>query len=100
MLTPGTPSWQKAIQRAIEKVPCFVVMMSPEAKESMWVEREVNYANTQDCRFFPVLVKGSSQDAIPLALISSQYIDIREDDFEAGVETLVNTIRTYLDSRN
>jgi hypothetical protein len=47
-----------------------------------------------------VLVKGSSQDAIPLALISSQYIDIREDDFEAGVETLVNTIRTYLDSRN
>ena len=98
MLTPGTPSWQKAIQRAIERVPCFVVMMSPEAKESTWVEREVNYATTQQCKFFPVLVKGSAQDAIPISLISNQYIDLRED-FETGVESLVTTIREFLDNR-
>lgn len=94
-LTPGTQSWKMAIEDAIENAGCFVVLMSPDAKESQWVGRELDYASAQGLRIFPVLVRGSERSAIPLTLISTQFSDIRQNDHQS-LEALLNSICQHL----
>lgn len=93
-LKPGEESWKRAIEAAIEASQAVVVILSPGAKQSEWVERELDYARAQKRLIFPVLAKGTEQDAIPFALIRSQRADIRGN-YDAGVRTLIDAIRSY-----
>jgi hypothetical protein len=77
-LTPGTPLWRQSIETAIEKAGCVVVILSPDSKTSPWVQRELDYASTQDKPIIPLLVRGDEKTAIPLTLISAQWADLRE----------------------
>lgn len=79
-LEPGTPSWKDSIQEAIEEAGCVVVVLSPDAKKSPWVERELGYAASRGIKIFPVLARGTEQDAVPFELINAQWIDIRGHD--------------------
>lgn len=94
-LKPGEESWKRAIESAIEASQCVVVLLSPGAKQSEWVERELDYARAQKRLIFPILAKGTEQDAIPFSLIRSQRADIRNN-YDAGVKTLIEAIRSYL----
>jgi serine/threonine protein kinase len=78
-LQPGTPSWTKAIETAIDRASALVVLLSPDAKQSPWVETEVNYARTRGIPIYPVLVRGEDATAVPMILISYQYLDARTD---------------------
>ena len=40
----GAQQWQDEILQALERCDWFLVLLSPEAVESMWVKREVAYA--------------------------------------------------------
>jgi len=46
----GAQQWQNEILAAIQRCDWFVVIISPNAIESMWVKREVAYA-LQDRRY-------------------------------------------------
>jgi pSer/pThr/pTyr-binding forkhead associated (FHA) protein len=94
-LMPGEESWKRAIEDAIEASRCVVVLLSPSAKQSEWVERELDYASAQRRPIFPVLVKGNEQDAIPFSLIRSQRADMRRD-YDAGFRTLLDALNTHL----
>lgn len=94
-LTPGTEYWTHAIERAIEDSGCLVVLMSPDAKGSPWVGRELNYAATQGLRIFPLLVAGSPRDSIPLMLSTTQWSDIRGD-FDGGMLHLLNAVYAHM----
>lgn len=96
-LTPGTPSWKNAIERAIEDAACMVVLLSPDAKQSAWIEREIDYSQLQNLPIFPVLVRGDARDSIPFELINVQYTDLSAN-FRAGVEQLAGAIQTALAS--
>ncbi len=76
-LTPGTESWKTAIEQAIEQAAGLVAILSPSAKESLWVERELEFASVNGLKVYPILAKGDSASAIPIELISSQWVDIR-----------------------
>ena len=76
-IEPGTPSWKDSIEKAIKEASCVIALMSPDAKESEWVNREIDYAQMHKIRVFPVLVSGEDTDAVPFALISSQRVDLR-----------------------
>src|SRR5688572_22773645 len=67
-IEPGTPSWKKAIGKAIEEARCLVVILSPDAKASEWVTRELDYATTHQLTIFALLARGNEQTAIPFAL--------------------------------
>jgi curved DNA-binding protein CbpA len=94
-LTPGTESWQREIEKAIEAADALVVTLSPDAKDSEWVRREINYANSQSVRIFPLVARGEDKDAIPFSLIEAQYADIRKD-YRKGMQQLIHGIFQHI----
>ena len=79
-LTPGTDSWKNAIENAIQNAGSVVVLMSPDSKQSIWVEREMDYARACKVPIIPVLARGENEvSAIPFELINAQRVDLRED---------------------
>jgi hypothetical protein len=97
-IEPGTPLWKDAIEHAIELASCVVVILSPDAKNSIWVKRELDYASVQNVPIIALLVRGNDQNAIPFALIGAQYIDIRKQS-DLGIKNIVQVIKYTLDKR-
>ncbi|MBE0703168.1 MAG: toll/interleukin-1 receptor domain-containing protein [Afipia sp.] len=94
-LQPGTSSWKRAVEAAIRGARSMVVIMTPDSKESEWVERELNAAKEYDVHIFPVLARGNPKTAIPLQLNSYQYVDIRkEEHYRTALLKLVRAVRT------
>ena len=50
--------WVEAIEEAIESSAAVVVVMTPEAKESEWVQREILLAQDLKKPIFPLLLRG------------------------------------------
>ncbi|MEZ4669613.1 MAG: toll/interleukin-1 receptor domain-containing protein [Anaerolineae bacterium] len=71
-LTPSA-RWWKAIEHNVETCSAFVVVMSPSAYESDWVEREILLAEKQKRPIFPVLLAGEPWSR----LANIQYEDLR-----------------------
>jgi len=76
-LKAGISSWLKEIERQIEQSNAVIVVLSPSAKKSEWVARELLYATTHEVPIIPILHKGDEKLSIPLLLIATQYIDMR-----------------------
>ena len=95
-LQPGTPIWQQSIEDAIDQSRCMVVVLSPDAKQSMWVNSEITVAQDSKLRIFPVLIVGDARTAIPLALRTTQWVDARQGLREAANEKLLPALRLYL----
>lgn len=96
-LEPGTPSWQAAIEQAIEQSGCIVVLLSPDSKNSEWVRNELSYATTHNKTIYPVLVRGNENEAVPIRLINTQRIDVRTR-FLEHMQKLVDKLQEYLRS--
>jgi predicted component of type VI protein secretion system len=94
-LQPGSAEWEREIKEAIDHSDTVVVILSPEAERSAWITREVAIAEAFEKRIFPILVRGTQEDAIPLGLISYQRIDARID-FTGGVNLLLVALKYYL----
>lgn len=96
-LTPGTPSWVQAIENAIQTSGCMVVILTPEAKKSPWVERELTHASAYGIPIFPLLAKGDQKTSVPLILSSHQWADIRrERDYRMSTRKLMRAVRGRL----
>lgn len=97
-LKPGTPSWKQAIESALDAAGCVVVILSPDAKGSKWVKEELNYAENQGLRIFPVLVAGDEKSAVPFGFSASQWVDIRDlETYNRGVMSLISSLCNYLE---
>jgi DNA-binding response OmpR family regulator len=94
-LEPGTQAWEKAVGEAIRSASCLVVILSPDAERSIWVGRELALAETLNKRIFPVLVRGTERDSIPLRLMSHQWLDARHHYHEA-LQKLLTALRKHL----
>ncbi|MDX1991410.1 MAG: TIR domain-containing protein [bacterium] len=96
-LEPGLRSWQIAIERALDAASCLVVILTPSSKQSPWVREEMNYAELQDVRIFPILARGTERNAVPFGFITAQWVDIREDvHYASELQKLIFTIRVHL----
>lgn len=91
-LVPGTPSWKNAIENAIQSSKTLVVILSPDAKTSDWIEKEMDYARACNVQIVPVLARGADDiSAVPFELINVQRIDLRQD-YRMGIKQLIQTI--------
>jgi len=74
--------WWDAIVAGLRGCGAFIVVMTPESKDSQWVKREVFLAEQQRKPMFPLLLNGENWELFVL----TQYIDRRDgslpdDDF-------------------
>jgi hypothetical protein len=91
----GTPTWEAEIQNALENSQCLVVLMSPDSKQSVWVMRELSYAERHNVRIFPILIRGNEADAVPFRLSSTMWVDARNDYIKA-LPRLIIAIRKQI----
>jgi hypothetical protein len=77
-LERGSPRWEMIIEREIEQAYSLVVILSPSAKSSEWVRREIKYANDHQIPIYPLLVKGNKRTAVPLILTDHDWLDARQ----------------------
>lgn len=93
-LVPGTPSWKNTIEDVIQNTMTLVVLLSPDAKHSDWIEKEIEYAQACNVTIVPVLVRGVDEiSAVPFELINVQRLDLRQN-IEIGIQRLVATIKS------
>ncbi|NTU55872.1 MAG: TIR domain-containing protein [Anaerolineales bacterium] len=94
-LTPGTPTWEREIEKAIRGSTGIVVLLSPESNNSEWVRREISFGEQHRKRIFPVLIEGDDHTSTPLRLVSHQRVDLRTK-FESGLDELATAIKEYI----
>ena len=95
-LIAGTPIWESEIEKALKTAGAVVAIMSPAAKQSEWVRREISLAEQNQKRIFPVLADGDEDSAITIRLITKQFVDIRKND-PAALDALAVSLHTYLE---
>jgi len=95
-LVPGTPIWETEIEKAIKGASTAVVILSPDAKESVWVLNELTLIDEYRLRVFPVLVRGDFRDSVPFRLATRQFVDLRSNETER-LRSLSNAVQQHLD---
>ncbi len=94
-LIPGSPAWEREIERAIRGATGSIVLLSPNANNSEWVRREISFAEENEKTIFPVLIHGDEDDSIPLRLSDHQRVDLRRN-FDGGLDELANALQEHL----
>jgi len=94
-LTPGTPTWEREIEKAIRGATGIIVLLSPESNNSEWVRRELSFGEQHRKRIFPALIEGNEDASTPLRLANHQRVDLRTH-FEDGLNELANAVRDYI----
>ncbi len=89
----GTPSWERDVREAIRGAAAMVVLLSPNANESVWVGRELSMAELLDIKIYPILISGTEEESIPLRLVNHQYIHYDDDDFLEELKRLRSKLR-------
>lgn len=92
---PGTISWKESIEKAIRGTGIMLVLLSPDANDSTWVQREIDYAEVQGIPVLPILVRGEPRDAIPFALAGAQFVDLRSH-YDIGFKLLLQRCMRHL----
>lgn len=67
-------NWERTIFRAIDDCAAFIVIMTPQSYDSLWVQRECHYAEKRGKPPFPILQDG--EEEFPRYGLT-QYVDVR-----------------------
>jgi hypothetical protein len=89
----GAQQWQDEIGAALRRCDWFVVILSPQSVNSMWVKRELSYALNQarlENKIIPVRYQDADFEELNWALSLFQMIDFRGH-FDAGSVDLLRT---------
>jgi hypothetical protein len=82
----GAQQWHDEIGEALRRCDWFVIVLTPNSVESMWVKRELLFAlqqNRYENRIVPLLCQTCDYDRLSWVLPGFQYIDFRQD-FDEG----------------
>ncbi len=93
-LSPST-RWWKDIEQSINGCAAFMVIMSPDAQESDWVEREILLAENLHKPIYPVLLAENPWSR----LANIQYEDLRAGLHATLSPRLVNSLRQSIAPR-
>jgi hypothetical protein len=92
-LPPGEPSWRRTIASAIRESTVMIVLCSPDALNSEWVQKEIEYAEHHEKRVIPVLIRGTERESVPFGYAGVQRVDMRDPRrYARGVQTLVRAV--------
>lgn len=77
----GAAQWHREIGDALQRCDWFIVVLTPDAVASTWVERELIYALRKERyngRVIPLLRKDCDYESLSWTLPALQIIDIRK----------------------
>ena len=94
-LVPGSPAWEREIEKSIRGASGIIVLLSPDSNNSQWVRREISFTEENDKPIFPVHIHGDENDSIPLRLSSHQRVDLRRN-FSKGLDNLASALKDHL----
>ncbi len=94
-LTPSA-RWWKAIEQNIETCSAFVIVMSPNAYESDWVEREILLAEKEKRPIIPVLLAGEAWSR----LANIQHVDMRGGLRAKLSDHFLNTLKSHVEPKS
>lgn len=96
-IEPGTESWKGSISTAIKGCKAVVVLFSPDATLSTWVNRELDFAELHRKKIYPLLVRGELTESIPFGYTTYQFIDIRDEAVvDGGIQQLTETLHAHI----
>lgn len=90
--TPTGERWRHLVCRKIDECSAFVLVMSPAADQSSWVDEEIDRARIEGKPIMPLLLAGRPV----FGLSGAQYVDVR-DGTMPGAE-FVDTLRGHTGS--
>ena len=85
-------NFEKEIYKGIDGADNFVFVISPDAVDSEYCEREVNYASEQNKRFISVLHRETIPEMIPEVLRVINWIDFKDTVFNKSFPELIQSI--------
>lgn len=98
-ILPGE-NWAEKTAQALNESEAMIVLLTPEALESPWVQREIEYALTKESyshRLFPVVVGTSEEvprESIPWILRSLKVINLTEQsEIEEGIKEISQALK-------
>ncbi|MCK6581210.1 MAG: SUMF1/EgtB/PvdO family nonheme iron enzyme, partial [Anaerolineae bacterium] len=93
-LSPGTPSWERAIRAALRECDSVLWIVSPDSFESAYVRDEISIARMYKRRIYPVFVRGHNWlECVPLGTGEIQYIDARGE-YTTAVDEIKRALKT------
>lgn len=94
-LVPGSPAWEREIERAIRGAAGIIVLLSPDSNNSEWVRREISFAQQNEKQIFPALIRGEEDDSVPLRLSNHQWVDLRTNS-DSALDELADALKDQL----
>ena len=88
----GAQQWHDEIGEALQRCDWFVVILSPESVESMWVKRELFFALSEkrfENKIIPVLYQPCNVKKLSWTLLSSFQIVDFTTSYEEGCQQLL-----------
>lgn len=85
----GGDDWVRVIPAAIQASDIFIVVLSPNAAVSQWVEKEYTQALHLRRKIIPIMLKESD---VPFGLNNINYIDFTCDDYGVNLNKLLNAL--------
>jgi hypothetical protein len=81
--------WQRQIRAALARADWFLVVLSPDAQKSEWVQAETHWALEHMLgRVIPLMARSCDPAEVHLRLATIQYFDFRRDPEGAGRQLL------------
>lgn len=72
----GGTEWRNSIAAALKESSAFLVLLSPDSRESEWVHTEIEMAKANHCPIIPLMIRKCDP---PAELESIQFIDFTRD---------------------
>ncbi len=98
-LEPGTKDWEEAIRDAIRSSFAVLYLASPNSKESPFVNGELLFAQSHKCPIIPALIAGEWIDSARLDMANTQYVSIRDNDYDSGIKTIAHKLSKIIKER-
>jgi|GEM_PF-1405759 len=98
-LKAGTPDWDQALRDAIRQSNGVLLVASPESRRSMYVRDEIAIAKSSKKPILPIWAEGTDWiDCIPMGLGATQFVDMREGNYENGLAELIIALNNLTQS--
>jgi tetratricopeptide (TPR) repeat protein len=89
--------WKQAISNAIQQSQAFILLVSPDSRNSPEVQDELDMARAHNCAISLLWVRGEVwEDTVFKGMEKLQYNDARSADLKSGLKKLVDEIKKLL----